>query len=125
MPCILVADDDPGQLVLRARLLEAAGHEVVLAFSAEEALRQVPSADAIVMDLRLPNSRCEPDAAEGLRLIRRIRESGCGVPVIVVCGWPQDLEGTPEAPFVTRVMVKPVSAAALLQAVGESIPAAS
>src|SRR5579864_4318761 len=119
MPRILVADDDAQQLKLRALLLEAGGHEVAIAFSPSEVMRRLATADVVIMDLRFPNARGEPDAAEGLTLIRQIREQGCGAPVIVMSGWPQDLEGSPEEKLVSRVMVKPVGMAALLQAIEE------
>jgi CheY-like chemotaxis protein len=114
---VLVADDDAAQLELRAKLLEAGGHQVSLACCPAETLRLLPSADVVVMDLRFRNARGEPDAQEGLLLIRDIRESGSALPVIVLSGWPQDLEGTPEERQVSRVMVKPVGLAALLAAI--------
>lgn len=122
---ILVADDDVRQLELRGLLLEAGGHEVSLAFCPSEALRQLTVAEVVIMDLRFPNAQGDPDPAEGLKLIRQIRESGCRAPVIVISGWPQDLEGTPEARLVARVMAKPVGSEALLAAIGESLSGAS
>ena len=117
MARILVAEDDPKQLELRARLLEAGGHEVAVAFCPSEALRQLSAAEVVILDLRFPNSRGEPDAAEGLTLIRKIRESGCTAPLIVISGWPGDLDEQPEARLVSKVMVKPVRMATLLEAV--------
>ena len=121
MPRVLVADDDAAQLELRAKLLETGGHQVSVACCPEETLRLLPSADVVIMDLRFRNARGEPDAAEGLSLIRHIRESGCGAPVIVLSGWPADLEGHPEEHLVSRIMVKPVGLAALLAAVAASL----
>ena len=117
MSRVLVADDDATQLELRAQLLELGGHQVSLACCPEETLRLLPSADVVVMDLRFRNARGEPDAQEGLSLIRGIRGSGCAAPVIVISGWPEDLDGTPEERLVSRVMVKPVGLAALLAAI--------
>ncbi|MBZ5577503.1 MAG: response regulator [Acidobacteriia bacterium] len=125
MARILVADDDSRQLELRARLLEASGHQVDVAFSPSEAMRQLGSAEVVIMDLRFPNAQGQPDAAEGLKLIRQIRATGCRAPVIVISGWPEDLESSPEAQLVSRVMVKPVGMAALLAAVAELTTAAS
>jgi CheY-like chemotaxis protein len=117
MSRVLVADDDATQLELRAKLLETGGHQVSLACCPAETLRLLPAADVVVMDLRFRNVRGEPDAQEGLSLIREIRGSGSAAPVIVLSGWPEDMEGTPEERLVSRVMVKPVGLAALLAAI--------
>jgi CheY-like chemotaxis protein len=124
MPRILVADDDPVQLDLRKMLLEAAGHEVSLARTTEEAVRCVREhgADLVIMDLRFPNSRGNPDSREGLSLIRDIHESGRQTPMIVLSGWPQDLDGAPEEALVACVLLKPVKPSALMQAISELLP---
>ena len=121
MPRILVADDDAVQLDLRKMLLEAAGHEVYLAYSAKQALRRLREhgADLVMLDLRFPNSKGHPDSREGLALIRDIHASGCGTPVVVLSGWPEDIDGQPEAKLVTRVLLKPVKPAALMQVIRE------
>lgn len=121
MPRVLVAEDDPTQLELRAKLIEAGGHQVSLAICPADALRLLASADVVVMDLRFRNAQGKPDAQEGLSLIRGIREAGSRAPVIVLSGWPEDLEGSPEEALVSRVMVKPVGMAALLAAIGELV----
>jgi two-component system, cell cycle sensor histidine kinase and response regulator CckA len=125
---ILVVDDDAAQLEVRRCVLEAGGHHVLLACGPSEAARQLASANLVVMDLRFPNLSGDADAAEGLNLIRRIRQSRPGMPVIVLCGWPQELEGTPEERLVSRIMPKPVGMAVLLDAIGQlltAIPAPS
>jgi DNA-binding NarL/FixJ family response regulator len=76
-------------------------------------------AELIIMDLRFPNASGRPDSREGLSLIRRIRESGCQSPVAVLSGWPEDLYGQPEEALVSRVMVKPVGMAVLLELIEE------
>ncbi len=124
MSRILVCDDDPVQLNLRKMLLEAAGHTVGLAFNPGETLRhmsrQLP--DVVVMDLRLLNRLGEPDAREGIELIRRIRERDARVPVIVLSGWPEEIYGQPEETMVSRVMVKPVQTRELLATIAELAP---
>ena len=119
MARILLADDDARQLQLRARLLEAGGHEVSLAGHASEVIPYLATSQVVIIDLRFPNSQGQPDAAEGLKLIRQIRESGCRAPVIVISGWPEDLSGTPEERMVSRVMQKPVAIESLLGAIAE------
>ena len=119
MARILLADDDARPLQLRARLLEASGHEVSLAGHASEVIPYLATSQVVIIDLRFPNSQGQPDAAEGLKLIRQIRESGCRAPVIVISGWPEDLSGTPEERMVSRVMQKPVAIESLLGAIAE------
>ena len=121
MARILLADDDARQLQLRARLLEAGGHEVSLAGHASEVIPYLATSQVVIIDLRFPNSQGQPDAAEGLKLIRQIRESGCRAPVIVISGWPEDLSGTPEERMVSRVMQKPVAIESLLGAIAELV----
>jgi CheY-like chemotaxis protein len=113
MARILVADDDLEQVTLRKRMLETGGHEVDIALCPASTIMQVElgEPDLVIMDLRFPAS---PD---GLALIRRIRELGCRKPVIVLSGWPEDLYGQPEESMVSRIMVKPVHSADLLQAI--------
>jgi CheY-like chemotaxis protein len=110
MSRILVVDDDAVQLDLRKKLLEVAGYQVETALSARQTERRLESApaDLVILDLRFPNARGEPDAQEGLALIRRIRDLGCRVPVIVLSGWPDDLYGEPEERLVSCILVKPV-----------------
>lgn len=123
MCSILVADDNWQQLELRKLLLEAVGHQVAVAWSVRETMRQVElgQAELVIMDLRFPNAAGEPDSSEGLALIRRIREFGCRVPLIVLSGWPQELYGSPEESMVSRVMVKPVEARVLLETIAELV----
>jgi CheY-like chemotaxis protein len=119
MSRILVADDDQDQLDFRKLVLEAAGHEVSLALDPPQTIRQIQRGEAelVLMDLRFPNSAGTPDSAEGLALIRRIRDAGCRLPVIVLSGWPDDLYGQPEEKMVSRIMVKPVNPGALVEAI--------
>jgi CheY-like chemotaxis protein len=120
---ILVADDNWQQLELRKLLLEAVGHQVAVAWSVRETMRQVElgQAELVIMDLRFPNAAGEPDSSEGLALIRQIRESGCRVPLIVLSGWPQEIYGSPEESMVSRVMAKPVMARVLLETIAELV----
>ena len=116
-----MADDDPDQLVVSKILLEAMGHEVVVAGTPSEALRELErSAPTLcMMDLRFPNAAGQPDSREGRALIRRIREAGYRLPVVVLSGWPADLYGEPEEAMVSRIMVKPVGIPELLVTIAE------
>ncbi|HLK68052.1 MAG TPA: response regulator [Bryobacteraceae bacterium] len=122
MSRILVADDDDVQLELRRTVLEAYGYEVILAVSPSAALDHVrQGCDLVMMDLRFSNCEGVADACEGLALIRRIRETGSKVPVLVLCGWPDDLYGRPEEKLVSRVMMKPTPTHTLLATISELV----
>ena len=124
MSCILVADDDALQLDLWRQILEIAGYQVELALTTHQTVRYLENApvDLVIMDLRFPNALGEPDAREGVALIRRIRDLGCRVPVIVLSGWPEDLYGQPEEQLVSRILLKPVRTRELLSAIRDLLP---
>ena len=110
---ILLADDDREQLLLFQMLLESAGHSVEMAFDPAEMLRRLETGPhVLVMDLRFPDTRV------GLALIRRIREQGSTLPVIILSGWPEDLYGQLEEAMVQQILVKPIGAGDLLKAIG-------
>jgi CheY-like chemotaxis protein len=119
---ILVADDDVAQLNVRRQMLQAFGYEVALALEPSSVLDELHrGCDLLIMDLRFLNCAGLPDPREGLALIRRIRELGNTVPVMVLSGWPDDLYGMPEEKMVSRVMLKPVPSQALLAAIAELV----
>jgi CheY-like chemotaxis protein len=66
MARILVVEDDASQLEIRKQILEHAGHEVVTAQDASEALERWQGCPIVVMDLRIPETE------DGLRLIQTI-----------------------------------------------------
>jgi CheY-like chemotaxis protein len=118
MAHILVADDDVEQVAVHRRLLEALGYEVDTALSPSETLRKFGrrTPDVTLVDLRFPR------AADGLALIRDMRQSGYRNPIIVLSGWPDDLYGEPEEQMVSRVVVKG-SIRELLQTIAELVVA--
>src|SRR6266545_1827529 len=124
MPLILVADDDFHQLEMRRALLEASGHQVLTALSTGEVIRHLASAspDLVVMDLRFPDVHGEPDSNQGLALIRELRERYPKLPLVVMSGWPQELEGRPEEGMVARVIPKPARMTVLLDAIRQLVP---
>jgi len=114
MARILLADDNADQVTLQQAILTAEGHEVFTAVSSTEALHLIVrcSPDLVLADLRMPR------VADGLGLIRAIRESGCLAPIILLSGWPDDIYGTPEQEMVSRVLLKG-STRELLAAIAE------
>jgi CheY-like chemotaxis protein len=123
MAHILIADDDPVQLDLRKSFLESQEHEVSIALSVRQTVRflEARTPDLVILDLRFPNAVGESDSGEGLALIRRIRDVNGRIPILVLSGWPADLDGHPEEKLVTRVLLKPVKSGELMQAVQELI----
>ncbi len=78
---LLVADDDPLQLRVAARLLKSLGHSGALANHGEAALalleRQV--FDVVLLDLRMP-------VLDGVETLCRIRLQDSRLPVVLVSG---------------------------------------
>jgi CheY-like chemotaxis protein len=114
MSCILLVDDDVVQLDLYKHVLEIAGYRVDIALNPAQTERRIANTDLVLMDLRFPNALGDSDAREGMALIRRLRDLGYSVPVIVLSGWPEDLEGQPEERLVSRILLKPVAPRDLL-----------
>jgi CheY-like chemotaxis protein len=128
MSRILLADDDALQLDLRKHLLEIAGYQVEVALSRAQALRilgRTAGIDLVILDLRFPNGLGEPDAREGMALIRDIRDLSRQVPLIVLSGWPEELYGQPEEQLVSSILLKPVKTRELLHIVSGLLAVAS
>src|SRR5215813_9613297 len=113
MSVILVAEDDSQQLLLRQELLEAAGHHVLAAMSPRAVYRhlEASSPDVVMMDLKFP------DLEAGLALIRDMHEHYPNLPVIVLSGWIEELNGREEEKLVSRVVAKPARVTILLEAI--------
>lgn len=77
---VLYVEDDPDYREAVRAVLEAAGYEVTEACSAEEGLGafRADPPDAVLVDLMME----EVDA--GLTLVRDLRSSGAGIPVILL-----------------------------------------
>jgi CheY-like chemotaxis protein len=100
---VLCVDDEPDVLTLLQRTLEESGYRVVLASSAEEALARAGAAepDLVCLDLGLPD-------ADGLAVVRRLREEpalAC-VPVVVVAAAGDEARAI--AGGARRLLVKPI-----------------
>src|ERR1700676_3526925 len=109
---VLLVDDESAGLELRKLIFEREGHQIFAATDPVRALALFTEVqpDCVVLDLRLP------DAADGLALIRELRGASPVVRIIVLAGWPPDLEGAPEAQMVNEILAKPIRTAALLSA---------
>jgi CheY-like chemotaxis protein len=116
MARVLVVDDDAAALPLRKLILEREGYEVYAAADPVNARALLVGAnpEIAVLDLRLP------EASDGLALIRDLKAARPAIRIIVLSGWPLDLEGTPEAALVDRVLTKPIRTATLVDALASA-----
>lgn len=103
MARILVVEDDPSQLEIRRQILEHAGHDVITAHDASEALERWSGCPVVLMDLRIP----EPE--DGLRLIQAIHGQAR---IVVLSGGPVD-PGLP----VDEVLRKPCPSRRMLESI--------
>ncbi|HEU5363386.1 MAG TPA: HD domain-containing phosphohydrolase [Gaiellaceae bacterium] len=121
MSRILVIDDEPVVRMLVAEILEAAGHDVVVAESAEQALAifEAEELELVVSDVVMPG-------LSGLELLGTVRAQRASLPVILITG-----AGTYEtlSQALTRgaagLVTKPFSHAELQSAVAEALERAS
>jgi putative two-component system response regulator len=118
---ILVIDDEPIVRMLVAEILEAAGHDVAVADSAEQALAifEAEELELVVSDVVMPG-------LSGLELLETVRARTASLPVILITG-----AGTYEtlsealARGAAGLVTKPFSHAELQSAVAEALERAS
>ena len=81
MSRILLAEDDPALRRLLAAILEEAGHRVLAVADGEAAAEalQAFTPDLVVTDILMPRR-------DGLELIRAIRGSRAGTPILAISG---------------------------------------
>ena len=119
---ILIADDNATNRVVASRVLERHGHTVVAVDDGHEAVMatQHDSFDLVLMDMMMPGM-------DGLEATRRIRALPTPMALIPVVGLtantqPEDLTACREA-GMNAVASKPISAAKLLEAIGQALTA--
>ena len=117
MSTVLVVDDEPDMLLLTSTVLEGAGHEVVTAPSAEDAIDLLGSADPdiVLLDLRMPG-------IGGWGVIEYLQqdERMAILPVVIVSAHAHDehveralaagCRGHLAKPFLTRELLEVVDA---------------
>ena len=116
---ILVVDDEPVVAKSCRRILSEAGHEVQVAQSGREGLRQAlcQHFDLVVTDLRMPD-------LDGMDLVQAVRRDRPRTAIIIITGY-----GTiPSAVAATRLGVadyveKPFTPEEILEAVNKALPA--
>ncbi len=106
---IVLGDDDAPVRLMLARVLRAAGYEVLLAVSAADAVAvvQTASPDLVLLDLRAS----EPEAWENFA---RIRQLDPKVPLIATTAWSNQEEQAVQR-GVDALMEKPFDLPLLLQ----------
>ena len=114
---VLVVDDEQAVQQLLVRLLVAAGYDVRTANNGEDALRALEqeTVDLVVTDLVMPK-------ADGMAVLRVLRERHSDVPVVMLTGAPT----TESAMHAVRYradayLTKPVDPSALISAVGGAL----
>ncbi len=112
---VLLVDDDPLVLMNHSDILEDAGYLVSRAEGVGQGWNVFQSRPFDVMV-------CDHDLGDGKGwdLVRKLQGSGGSVPVVYLsAALPKTLEEAAALPLVKRVLAKPVSKDALLEAVGE------
>lgn len=109
---VLVVEDDPDQLMIRAMLFRQSGFHVVEAVSGAAAMEAalITKLTCAVLDLRLPTE------AEGLELIRNLKSAQPAVRIFVLTGSQSaTVSSMPELALADGVFPKGCSIAALLE----------
>jgi CheY-like chemotaxis protein len=124
---VLIADDDPDFVTSIAPILAGNGYTVRVASTGAEALEKLSAegADCLILDVRLP-------VLSGPEVYARLCAEGHPVPTILVTGYagledagsdekPAPSLGSPLAPPVGEVLLKPFDPHRLLAAVGAAV----
>lgn len=96
-PMALIVEDDPGVLLVLARMAKRAGLEVVTAADGAEALTRFLHAPTplVLSDINMPR-------LNGLQLLRRIKTSHPETFVIIVSAYPDQADFRDEADYILR-----------------------
>lgn len=118
---ILIIEDDPVSLKLASEVLQAGGHIIMLAASADQAIRSINAVtpDVVLLDLRLPGIR-------GIGVARQCREDAatCDIPIIAVTAFSSDYgRADALAAGCDAYIVKPINTRTLLQQVDDVVGA--
>jgi PAS domain S-box-containing protein len=114
---VLVVDDDDGVRAVGKTALSNAGYQVVTANNGSEGLRMFErygtQLKLILMDVTMPG-------LDGFEALRRIRESGSNIPVLLTSGYEVD-PSTAAAAHSSGILEKPYDVGQLLEAVQRAL----
>ncbi len=118
---ILIIEDDPVSLKLASEVLQTGGHIIMLAASADQAIRSINAVkpDVILLDLRLPGIK-------GIGVARQCREDAAtrDIPIIAVTAFSSDYgRGDALKAGCDEYIVKPINTRTLLQQVDDVVAA--
>ncbi len=114
---ILLVDDDDAVLKGTRRVLEKAGHHVVICSSGDDALELLASQtfDAMISDIQMPGTT-------GLKLLRSVREYDLDLPVVLMTGAPGVKSAADAVEYgAFRYLIKPVPLEELTSVVGRAV----
>jgi len=112
MARVLLVEDDADQRELRELILARAGHQVIPASGAQEALdRLTTSPEVAVMDLSLPRPE------DGRALLRELARRSPATRVAVLTGRCEALRGQPEESLAAAILEKPCPTRRLLDTI--------
>jgi FixJ family two-component response regulator len=112
---IAVIDDDEAVCDSTRFLLETHDFEVTTYLSASEFLRDSPDVACVIVDYQMPG-------LDGFELVSQFRMSGSLVPILMITATPDPaIERRAAELGISRVLQKPLSNGALMQAVRQEL----
>ncbi|MEX2531801.1 MAG: ATP-binding protein [Gemmatimonadota bacterium] len=117
---LLLVDDDPAVLRVTARILDRRGYQVTTAEGARAAV-ELLAEEGVRFDLLLTDQTM-PEFT-GLEVIRRCREAGRNLPVVLMSGYlPDDVRGEADR-FGATLLPKPFDRGELIRSVEDALAA--
>lgn len=118
-PCILVAEDEPMVRRMTARSLRHAGFDVLEAADGRQALEILTSPEGerialVLSDIIMPN-------LGGIELVETMKRRGLTTPLVLMTGYADQQKVERSAASEKRILNKPFSRDALLEAIEEAI----
>lgn len=114
---ILIADDQPGILLLLKEILEAEGYEVTTVKTGKEALQATQSNEyhLIILDYRLP-------IINGMEIVKKLDQSEMMTPIIMMSGLLEHIMHEMEQyEQIVATLAKPFDIAKAIELVKEKI----
>ena len=120
---ILIVEDDPTSLKLASEVLQAGGHVIMLAASADQAMRSIRAVrpDVILLDLHLPG-------IAGFGVVRQCREEAAthDIPIIAVTAFSGDYSRSAALSVgCDAYLEKPINTRTILQQIADVIASKS